>query len=152
MRFTSALVAATVLLGVQTLTGAPEDEKKADPTALVGTYEIVAGERAGAKLPPAEVQGVTVRIAKNAFTTYDKDKKEVYVATYELDPSSKPWRIHMTGSVTPVEGGKGTKAEGLVAVEGDTVKLIYALPGGKAPTDFKAGEKQQFFLLKRTGK
>jgi hypothetical protein len=42
--------------------------------------------------------------------------------------------------------------EGLIASEGETVKLIYALPGGKAPTEFKTAEKQQMFVLKKVKK
>jgi uncharacterized protein (TIGR03067 family) len=97
------------------------------------------------------LKDVTVRIAANAITTFDKDKKEIYAATYKLDTSRKPWRIMMTATITPVDG-KGTKAEGLVERDGDTFKLIYALPGGKAPTEFKTGEKQQMFVLKKRGK
>ena len=41
---------------------------------------------------------------------------------------------------------------GLVKKEGDTVTLIYALPGGRPPTDFMTTEKQQMFVLKAMGK
>lgn len=89
-----------------------------------------------------------MRIAKNAITTYDKDMKEVYVATYELDTSQEPWRIKMKATLTPVNG-KGTIAEGLIEKDGETVRLIYALPGGKSPTEFQTSEGQQMFVLKR---
>jgi uncharacterized protein (TIGR03067 family) len=130
-----------------------EDPKKenADAAKLVGAYEAVAGERGGQKISADRLKDIMVRIAVNAITTFDKDEKKVYAATYELDTSRQPWRITMTATLTPVNG-KGAKAEGLIKVDGDSVKLIYALPGGKAPTDFKTGEKQQMFVLKRTGK
>lgn len=118
---------------------------------LIGAYEIVAGERGGEKISPERLEGVKVRIGANTITTVDKDKKEVYAATYELDTSQKPWRIMMTATRPPSDG-KGDKAAGLIQMEGDTIKLIYALPGGKAPTEFKTGEKQQMFVLKRSEK
>ena len=47
--------------------------------------------------------------------------------------------------------GGGT-AEGLIKRDGNTVMLIYALPGGETPTEFKTKEKQQMFTMKRLGK
>jgi uncharacterized protein (TIGR03067 family) len=123
--------------------------RKPDVSKLIGTYEIVSGERHGKNLDAGELKGVTVRIAANAITTFDKEKKEVYVATYKLDDSRKPWRITMTATVAPAND-KGSNAEGLIDASGDTVKLIYALPQGKAPTVFKTDDKQQMFILKRT--
>ena len=46
----------------------------------------------------------------------------------------------------------GEKAAGVIEVDGDVVKLAYNLPGGEAPTDFKTGEKQHLFVLKKTAK
>jgi hypothetical protein len=45
---------------------------------------------------------------------------------------------------------KGEKARGLIEKRGNTVKLIYALPGGDMPTSFeKTIDKQMMFVLKR---
>lgn len=128
------------------------DEAKKTPASgvggLIGSYVIVSGEKEGEKLDAERLKDVAVQIAANAITTFDKDKKQVYAATYEIDANRKPWRITMTATITPVDG-KGTKAEGLIMAEGDTVKLIYALPGGKAPTEFKTGARQQMFVMKK---
>ena len=47
---------------------------------------------------------------------------------------------------------KEEKTTGLIKKEGDTVTIIYALPGGEAPKDFKTKEKQNLFVLKSAGK
>ena len=39
-------------------------------------------------------------------------------------------------------------AKGLIEKDGDTVRLIYALPDGQTPTEFKTGEKQLMFVMK----
>ena len=39
-------------------------------------------------------------------------------------------------------------SRGLVKKEGDTLTLVYALPGGETPKEFKAGEKQHLFVMK----
>jgi len=118
------------------------------PVDLAGTYKIVSGERSGVKLSEEKLDNVMVRIATNAITTYTKDKKEIYAATYTLDTSATPWKISMTATITP-DKGVGTKTQGLIDIKGDTARLIYALPGGAVPTTFTAGDKQQMFVLRK---
>ena len=43
---------------------------------------------------------------------------------------------------------KGQHADGLIAVDDDKLKLIYALPDGKMPVEFKTGDQQLMFVLK----
>lgn len=129
----------------------------ASPDHLLGKFQIVSGERNGQRIAPERIQAVTVRIAKDTITTLDKAEKEVYVATYTLDKTHKPWRIKMVATLTP-DKSKGTTSDGLIAVDGNTVKLIYALPGGMAPMPSKDGDsfhtkdKQQMFSMKRAPK
>jgi len=131
---------------------------KADVNQLLGTYKIIAGERNGKKVEADHLKDVTVRIEEKVITTFDTDKKEFYAATYEIDTKQKPWKVLMTATIVPVEGkgtkvdGKGTTAEGLIEISGESVKLIYSLPEGKAPTEFKTGDKQQMFVLIKTEK
>lgn len=145
---TKLLALATGLL---LMTFAAAEDKKADAEALVGTYTITSGEHNGQGIPADKLKGVTVKISKNAITTYDANKKETYAATFALDKGKSPWRIAMTATITPAgDKGAGEKADGLIEKDGDTVKLIYALPGGKGPTEFKTGDKQQMFVLTKT--
>ena len=50
--------------------------------------------------------------------------------------------------------GETASTTGLIKKEGDTIVLIYALPGGKEPTEFKTkkGDKQQMFWLENKKK
>jgi uncharacterized protein (TIGR03067 family) len=120
------------------------DERKPDTSKLVGTYTITSGERDGKAIPAAELAGSVITITREKIVGTDKDKKEFHAATYTIDTATKPWTIRMV-NVSP----KNEKSAGVIAVDGDTVKICYALPGGKAPTSFKAGEKQHCFILKR---
>src|SRR5262249_13808912 len=132
------------------LAAAPAEDRKGDlkagASALVGTYSIVAGERDGRPEPPERVLGTVVRFTETTVSVTDKDKKETFSASYTLDASKTPCRITLTSTVAPV---KGEVAEGLIKKDGDTVTLIYALPGGAAPTAFKTGAKQMMFVLKK---
>ncbi len=132
-------------------------QEDAGVAKLVGTYRISAGERNGKKIETERLADVTVKIEKKVITTFDKDKKEFYAASYELDTKEKPWKITMTATIVPVadkggKDGKGSKSIGLIEISGETVRLIYALPEGEAPTEFKTGEKQQMFLLMKADK
>jgi uncharacterized protein (TIGR03067 family) len=127
------------------------NSEKQDAGQLIGTYRLVSGSRGGEVIPAERFNEVTVQIAKNAITTFDRDNKEVYAATYVLDGKKHPWRITMTATITP-KGGKGTETVGLIGIEGKSVKLIYALPGGEEPTEFKTGKQQQMFVLERTNR
>ena len=86
---------------------------------------------------------MVVKFSDDKVIVTDKDKKETYVSTYKLDDSAKPCKITMTASV-PM---KGAVARGLIEKDGDTIKLIYALPGADAPTEFKTKAGQLMFVM-----
>lgn len=123
-----------------------DDEKnpgKADAAKLEGTYTIVGGEDEGRKVDPSRYQGSIVKITKTRFIGTDKDRKEFFAADYTIDTSKKPWGVTMK-STSPKEH----ETRGLIKKEGDTVTIVYALPGGEPPTEFKTKEKQHLFVLK----
>jgi uncharacterized protein (TIGR03067 family) len=126
------------------------DDRKAG--AIEGAYEIVSGERGGKPIPEGEIKGAVVTIRQGKVVSTDKNAKKFFAATYTLDATKKPMVIHMTtdpGESSPgAEPTKPVTADGLVKKDGGTLTLIYALPGGKAPTDFKTKENQQMFVLK----
>lgn len=133
---------AIALLSVATLA----DDQKAAPK-LDGGYTIVSGEKAGKAIPEGEIKGATVKFTGDRIIGTDKDMKEFFAASYMLDTSKTPWAIKMK-SIAPKEA----EAVGLVKKDGDTVTIIYALPGGAAPTEFKTKENQQMFVLKNLNK
>ncbi|HVK08745.1 MAG TPA: TIGR03067 domain-containing protein [Gemmataceae bacterium] len=123
-------------------------DDKAKPTKLDGTYTVVSGEHGGKAIPEDQIKGSVVTFTGDRIVGTDKDKKEFFAATYMVDTTAKPMKIVMTSTAPKA----GEKAAGIIQVDGDTVKLAYNLPGGEAPTDFKTGEKQHMFVLKRTAK
>ena len=139
------ILATAAFFGAAALSTA-EDKKFAKPK-LDGGYTIVSGQKDGKEIPPERIKGAIVRFAGDKITGTDKDKKEFFGSTFTLDTQKTPWVIKMK-TATPKEA----EATGLVKQEGDTVTIVYALPGGAAPTEFKAGEKQHLFVLKNTNK
>jgi uncharacterized protein (TIGR03067 family) len=142
MRTTLTLgVAALLLAGAA---AAADDAGGA--SQLVGTYTIVAGEKFGQKEPADRVKDITVRFTDKEVVVTDKDKKQVYAASYKLATNQKPWRITMVSTLAP---SAGQTAKGLIEKKGDTVRLIYAEGGGEMPTDFKTKDKQLMFVMKK---
>jgi len=140
-----ALLLVALGLNVRAADNKAEKPDAKDASKLEGRYELVGGEESGKQTPAEHIKGSVVIITGNAIVGTDKDKKEFFSCTYKLDTSSKPWKITMTSK----EPKQGDKAEGVVEVSGDTLKICYALPGGKTPTSFKTEEKQNCFVLKK---
>jgi len=124
---------------------APIARAEDSPDDLIGGYTVVSGEKYGVPEPEDRVEGTIVRITSDAIVVTTKDKKDVYAASYKIESRKRPWRITMTSKLAPNEG---EVAQGLIDKEGDTVRLIYSLPGGQVPTEFKTQEKQLMFVMK----
>ena len=138
-----------VSLGLFALAVTAQDRpgEKDGAAKLEGTYTIVSGEEDGQPIPKDRIKGSVVKFTRDRITGTDKDKKEFFAATYTLDKSKSPWRIKMK-STTPKEA----EAVGLIEKKGDTVRLIYALPGAPEPTEFKTKKGQHLFELMPAGK
>ena len=111
---------------------------------LIGTYTLVSGERDGRALPPERIQHTTVKFTEREVTVANKDRGDIYVASYALDESSDPCAVTMTATRAP---DSGDVVLGLIDRRGDIVRLIYALPGRGAPTEFKTKPGELLFVM-----
>jgi uncharacterized protein (TIGR03067 family) len=146
MKFATPLAfAALILVGMQARVEEKATTEKNAAPKLAGDYEIVSGEKFGEKIPDERIAGAKVHFTENEVTVEDKDHKSTpYIASYTLDASKKPCVITMT-SMTGVH--KGQPVQGLVEVNGDQVRLVYALPGGETPKEFKTRANQLLFVM-----
>jgi uncharacterized protein (TIGR03067 family) len=146
-----ALVRVLVLgVAAVLVSAAGADDKKPaklDPAKLVGTYVFVDGVKDGEKLPPDHFKGLTLTITKEGMVmkTPDGDFK----FAYKLDATKSPAEIDLEITDGPV--GKGAKSKGIVALDGNTLKIAYSPTEGDRPKDFecKKGSGAQGFTLKR---
>ena len=155
---------AAAILGLAAACGVATADDEMDTLKLEGGYTIVKGERDGAPIPAERIKGAIASFRKDEVRVTDNKKKDLYVAKFKLDVSKKPWTISMTTvAKKDLETGKTDKPRtdrvpegetvsttGLIKKDGDTIVLIYALPGGKTPTEFKTkeGDKTLLFYLK----
>jgi uncharacterized protein (TIGR03067 family) len=156
--FKRHILAATGVLAAGMMAVATADDQKSSAqtqgqtqkkASLAGTYTILSGERDGNAIPPAEIEGATVVVTPTKIMGTDKDKKEFFSATYTLDATKTPAAIAMTSSM-PDKGGKMKEISttGLVKWDMDKVTIVYALPDGDTPTEFKAGKGQHLFVMR----
>jgi uncharacterized protein (TIGR03067 family) len=114
---------------------------------LEGAYKIVSSEKSGEATPQDKIDGTTVVFTSDKIVATDRDKKEVYSATYKIDATQTPAVISM---VSTMPEAKGVTAKGLIEVGKDKVRLIYTLPDGKImPTEFKTVDGQVMVTLER---
>ena len=153
LKFSAVMAALGLLTSLGVVKQAGSTTKDADKTttaeSLVGRYTITSGEKEGSKEPEERIKGTTVTFTKETVIVADKEKKEIYSASYTLDTTTTPAHITMTSRV---EGSAGEIARGLIQKDKDddkVVRLIYALPTGEIPTEFKTKEKQLMFVMKK---
>ncbi len=111
---------------------------------LTGGYTLVSGERDGKPLPPSHVADTTVRFTGDTVKVVHVTRGDAYAASYTLDESSDPCQVTMTATAAP---DSGDVALGLIDKQGDTVRLIYALPGKPCPTEFKTKAGELLFVM-----
>jgi uncharacterized protein (TIGR03067 family) len=112
---------------------------------LEGQYTVTGGERNGQALPPESINGWTFRFTNDKLVGATKDGSAFITADYTCDAAKTPSPIVL--KIT--EGtNKGKEMNGLVEKKGDTVRIIYAEPGGEKPTEFKTKPNQTMFVLK----
>jgi uncharacterized protein (TIGR03067 family) len=133
------LIAVSVSLSVMGA-GRTDDEKK---LKLDGEYTIVSGEKDGKPIPDEQLKGSIVRIAGDKIIGTDKDRKELFASTFTINADTTPMQIKMK-TTTPKE----MEAVGLIKKDDVALTIIYALPGGAEPKEFKTKDLQQLFVLK----
>lgn len=138
---TLALVAATTAGWAWS-----QDQPK---NGLVGNWQVAAAEYEGAKTAADRIQGWKAVFTADRFTVRDGQDKTRYDLSYRVGAGTDTKAITFT-----VTGGdlKGQTTEGIYKLDGDTLTICFAEPGGAKPTEFKtaAGSKQVCFSLKRS--
>lgn len=111
---------------------------------LTGGYTMVSGERDGKPLPPDHIADTIVRFTADTVKVVHTTRGDAYAASYTLDGNNCPCKITMTATAAP---DSGSVALGLLEKQGDTIKLIYALPGNPCPTEFKTKAGELLFVM-----
>ena len=122
-----------------------EKAAKFDATKLVGDWKVSEGTKAGEKAGPDLGKDV-VTITKDKMSL--KSGGMDFEFSYKVDDSKDPVAIDM--EITMPEGLKGSKAPGIVKVDGDKFTLCYSPMSGTRPTKFESTKDNGFFLFVHT--
>jgi uncharacterized protein (TIGR03067 family) len=138
--------AAVWALGLAVCAGlAVRAQDKADAPKLEGKYTLVSGKRDGRDGIDEMSKKAEYIIGKETITIKGGDAQ--FVIKYKLDPKATPTAIDLEITEGP-EGAKGSKAEGIVELKGDELKLAYTMEAGKRPKDFSGKEGHSFVFKK----
>lgn len=118
-----------------------------DPAKLEGKWNYVSGEKSGAKVDADTLKKQHISIAKGVWTL--KGDEATFVMKTKIDAKKSPAGIQIEITESPF--GAGMKANGIIELKGDDLKLCYNADGGDAPKAFatKDGDKNHYFVLKR---
>jgi uncharacterized protein (TIGR03067 family) len=139
------LVTASLVLagsfGLSTAAPAPKDDK--DLKKFEGDWTFTAWESRGQAVPREQLDIAKWLVKGDKYTFEMGEEKEE--GTIKLDPAKKPATIDF--AIT-AGNDKGKDQPGIYKVDGDTITICLARPGGKErPTDFKSTEENGFILV-----
>jgi len=125
------------------LAAEPADEAKKDLEKLQGEWVMAALEVNGQPVPETKIQGTTLTVKGDKYTTHVKDTK--HEVTIKLDPSQKPRAIDMIfpdGTNLPKIG------KGIYKMDADTFVICRAQStDGARPTDFATTPNTGYFVV-----
>src|SRR5438552_3794514 len=100
------------------------------PGNIQGTWKIVQGQDEGKRVPEARFRDDTVVITDKTIRITDKDNKQVWLMTYQLNPRTTPPAITMT--VTQGEGA-GQTAEASISSTATPSRSVTPGPASPGP-------------------
>jgi uncharacterized protein (TIGR03067 family) len=139
---------------------------KFDPSQLIGNWKVESGIVDGKKIEQKEIgkvltfskdaisfrspQGVVTSSKEGiAFTVTDTS----YAIKYKLDSNKDPIGISLVGDTgfTSTVFTSTFKAEGILEISGDEMKLVYSASVEKRPTRFESAKESKvfYFVLKK---
>jgi len=137
MKISILLSVLSMSLGITALAA----EKSADAKNIQGTWLPVKAELRGAPMKEEVLKMITLKLDS---ANYEVTAENVDKGTYRLDPAAKPKTIDITGTEGP---NVGKTIPAIYELNGDTLRICYALGGGPRPTEFKSPAGTQVFLV-----
>ncbi|HVL16162.1 MAG TPA: TIGR03067 domain-containing protein [Gemmata sp.] len=131
-------------LGMLASLGGTSSAQDKKAPKIEGKYTLVGGKVNG---NPVSDESKKAEYSADAEKFVIKGKEFTFEMSYKIDASAEPMKIDMVILEGP-EGSKGSKAQGIVELKGDTLKLAYTMEKDKRPKDFK-GESDYLFELKK---
>jgi uncharacterized protein (TIGR03067 family) len=139
------------VLGVAVLVTAAAAARAQDEAAgkdlkrMEGTWAVVVHEADGKKTTEEENKKADIKleVKDGKYAVYFGEKK-IATGTIKLDAGKKPRQIDAVAEDGPL---KGKAMPGIYELNGDTMRVCFAQPGGERPTEFRTKEGTGQVLL-----
>jgi uncharacterized protein (TIGR03067 family) len=117
----------------------PEDGITKELKALAGSWRPISTENNGYKSREGDLDGILwIRDADGKWTAWRGDKVLVEWAVKKIDPTQNPKTIDIEVAAGPY---KGVVYLGIYELDGDTLRICFALPDKpERPTEFWAAK------------
>lgn len=146
MRFNSLILFtfASVVLAASILPAGDEDAIKKDRKLMAGTWRVLSIERDGKKTTAEQLEKTRSIINVDGSAMVQREGKTIIKGNFKIDPTKKPKQ----SEATYTEGElKGKTVLGIYEVDGENMRICYALPGKERPTEFSSKEGSGHVLL-----
>jgi uncharacterized protein (TIGR03067 family) len=118
-----------------------DDAATADEAArLAGTWQLVAAEVGGSKLPSEVTRKITLTLSADHYVVVAESKDE---GTVRYIAGASPKAFDVTGTAGP---NQGKTVPAIYELAGDTLTICYDLSGKARPTQLKSKPNTQLFL------
>jgi uncharacterized protein (TIGR03067 family) len=111
----------------------PPEVVRQELARFQGTWQLVAAESNGEKVPEERVRQVRVTITGNTHSVRFGDQVVVHDVSFEIDPTKTPREVTDTINDGP---NKGKQILGIYQLEGDTLTSCVAQVGKERPAAF----------------
>ena len=110
---------------------------------MSGTWSCVAATINGKPLADSTVKKLHLTMTDTRYKT-ERNDEVLFDSSYRLDTTKAPVHINMVGT----EGDlAGKEAQGIIALEGDTLKICYTMPGKPRPVSFASPTNSEAYLI-----
>ena len=119
-----------------------------DQEKLAGAWTCVSAVNDGRPLPDDVAKMLRLTITKEGGYKTERGDQVLFDSKCTIDPARTPKHIDLIGT----EGeNKGKAAQGLYALDGDTLTICYTMPGLERPSklESKAGSGATLVVWKR---
>jgi uncharacterized protein (TIGR03067 family) len=135
------LIATMTMLVVASASAAEKEATVA--SQMTGTWSCASATINGKLLSDSAVKKLHLTTTDTRYKTERRDEV-LFDSTYRLDTTKAPVHINMVGT----EGDLiGKEAQGIIAVEGDTLKICYTMPGKPRPVSFASATNSEAYLI-----
>jgi len=113
------------------------------PESLEGQWNCVSATVNGKPLSDSTVSRLRLTLTKEHYKT-EKGSEVLFDSTYSTDSKTNPKQITMIGTEGDLEG---KEAQGIYALEGETLRICYTMPGHARPKAFESNPGSEAYLI-----